>query len=426
MITQTIDLCMIPGSTNPVIHVNQYDTYPGGLIFNLYEESAFEIPAGAAVTINGTKPDKYGFSYTASYSGNVVTADLEQQMTAVAGNVECELRVTQGDQIIGTQNFTLAVEEAALSDETVISDSDIPAIANAERYASEAAASADDAEVSADAAAGSAESAAASAEAAAQDFSNAVKYTDIVNNGTYSGTAGEKVLDAAMGKTLTDSIDTKVAKSGDTMIGSLNIMATDITIGDVPASSTTFSVNRLNFVDSNGVRIGYITPFYRNTDVVGFDISVTRVINGANAFNSYKIELAAGGGNTIKLTDPGAWRDALGLSGLGTWTDVTPSAGTNVSNISYSMARYNPLLKLCCLDINIRINATSLASSENLLTGLPKPTAMMQAIIGASNNDIVNVKITTTGYLQVDGAKTLTASGKYFNGYITYPYSSLS
>ena len=229
-----------------------------------------------------------------------------------------------------------------------------------------------------------------------------------------------------MGKTLTDSIDTKVAKAGDTMTGSLNIMSTDITIGDVPASSTTFSANRLNFVDSNGVRLGYIAPFYRNTDVVGFDISVTRVVNGANAFNSYKIELGPGGGNTIRLTNPGAWRDALELSGLDTWTDVTPSAGTNVGNIGSSMARYNPLTKLCCLNINIKIDTTSLSNSANLLTGLPKPVAAMQTTIAASNNDNIRVKFTTTGYMQVDGAKTLTATGQYFNGYITYPYSSLS
>lgn len=187
MITQTINLNMVPGAVCPVIHVNQYDNDSGALRFNLFQGSAFSIPSGSTVYINGTKPDGYGFSYTATYSGSTVTANLTQQMTAVAGEVKCELRVTKGEDLIGTQNFTMLVEPAALDDSTVISDSDIPAIANAEQYAAEAA---------------------QSAAQAASTLASAVKYSDLVNNGTYTGSAGQKALDAKMGKTLTDSINT--------------------------------------------------------------------------------------------------------------------------------------------------------------------------------------------------------------------------
>lgn len=142
MITQTINLNMVPGSVYPVIHVSQYDNDSGALKFNLFNGSAFSVPAGSAVVINGTKPDGYGFSYSATYSGNVVTANVTQQMTAVAGEVKCELRITKNSDVIGTQNFTLMVEPAALDNNTVISDSDIPAIAAAADYAAAAAASA--------------------------------------------------------------------------------------------------------------------------------------------------------------------------------------------------------------------------------------------------------------------------------------------
>lgn len=286
MITQTIDLCMIPGSTNPVIHVNQYDAYPGGLIFNLYEESAFEIPAGAAVTINGTKPDNYGFSYTATYSGNVVTADLEQQMTAVAGNVECELRVSLGSEIIGTQNFTLCVEEAALNNETIISDSDMPAIANAQRYASEAAASAAE---------------------AASTLASTVKYTDIVNNGTYSGAAGEKVLDAAYGKTLEDN---KVAKSGDTMTGALSIKDESITVDTVPSTSIYSDVG-LHVQDSVGTDLGFVKPFYRNDDISGLDIGTARLVNSSAVYNTINLKIDNAGGRDVSVSDSSAWFRAV-------------------------------------------------------------------------------------------------------------------
>jgi len=149
MITQTINLNMVPGSVYPVIHVSQYDNDSGALKFNLFNGSAFSVPAGSAVVINGTKPDGYGFSYSATYSGNVVTANVTQQMTAVAGEVKCELRITKNSDIIGTQNFTLMVEPAALDNNTVISDSDIPAIAAAADYAASASSSASAAATSA-------------------------------------------------------------------------------------------------------------------------------------------------------------------------------------------------------------------------------------------------------------------------------------
>lgn len=142
MVTQTINLNMVPGSVYPVVHVNQFDNDAGALIFKLYNGAAFSIPSSSAVVINGTKPDGYGFSYSATYSGNVVTADVTQQMTAVAGEVKCELRITKGTDVVGTQNFTLMVEPAALDSGTVVSDSDIPAIAAAADYAAAAAASA--------------------------------------------------------------------------------------------------------------------------------------------------------------------------------------------------------------------------------------------------------------------------------------------
>ena len=130
MTTQTIYLNMIPGSVPPVIHVSQYDTDENALVFNLHMGSV-PFTAGSTATIEGTKPDKTGFTYAASYSDNTVTADLTEQMTAVSGAVMCEGRITDGANTIGTQNFILMVEPAALADDTVISDSDIPLLQQA-------------------------------------------------------------------------------------------------------------------------------------------------------------------------------------------------------------------------------------------------------------------------------------------------------
>lgn len=132
MTNQTINLDLIPKGVSPVVYVSQYDKGQTWTI-NVYKDGvAFTIPAGVAAIILGTKPDGYGFEYACTVSGSTVTATLEQQMTAVAGDVISEIRLVDGDDtIIGTINFIIRVEPAALADDTVISDSDIAAIEQA-------------------------------------------------------------------------------------------------------------------------------------------------------------------------------------------------------------------------------------------------------------------------------------------------------
>ena len=137
MTTQIIKLNMIPGSVMPVVYASQYDKQTNALIFDLYNgDLPFPVPSGAAVLINGTKPpvdgELTGFSYSAaSISGNRVVCNVTQQMTAVPGAVLCELRIRTETQIIGSINFILRVERAALNDDTVLSETDIPLIEQA-------------------------------------------------------------------------------------------------------------------------------------------------------------------------------------------------------------------------------------------------------------------------------------------------------
>lgn len=137
MTTQTIKLNLIPGGVMPVVYASQYDNQTNAVIFELYNgDLPFPVPSGAAVLINGTKPatdgQVTGFSYSAaSISGNAVTCNVTTQMTAVAGDVLCELRIRTATQIIGSVNFILRVERAALNDDTVLSETDIPLIEQA-------------------------------------------------------------------------------------------------------------------------------------------------------------------------------------------------------------------------------------------------------------------------------------------------------
>lgn len=132
MTTQTFDLDMIPNGVAPIIHVSQYDKGQTW-IFNIFADSTpYNIPAGAGVTIQGTKSDHTGFIYNCSYSGSQVTVTEMQQMTVLSGDVPVEIRITKDDDIIGSINFKIRVEPAALADDTIISETDLAFIEEAE------------------------------------------------------------------------------------------------------------------------------------------------------------------------------------------------------------------------------------------------------------------------------------------------------
>lgn len=137
MTSQSINLNLIPGAVKPIINVSQYDKGQTWL-FDVYAGSqTFSIPSGTTVTIQGTKADNTGFQYTCTFSGNVVTAIEQQQMTVFPGKVECELVLTKGAELIGSLNFVLIVEPAALRDDTIISDTELPLIEQAAEIATQ-------------------------------------------------------------------------------------------------------------------------------------------------------------------------------------------------------------------------------------------------------------------------------------------------
>lgn len=138
MITQAINLNLIPGQVLPRVNVSQYDSGTRTLRMTLFNgEQIFNVPSGASGYIQGTKPDRTGFQYAATVTAgsNIVTIDITQQMTAVKGEVVCELVLANGDDRIATVNFIIYVEPAALADDTVISDTELPLIEEAAELA---------------------------------------------------------------------------------------------------------------------------------------------------------------------------------------------------------------------------------------------------------------------------------------------------
>ena len=137
MIIQRFNLNLIPNQSPVIVHVNQYDTGTGRLIATLYEGNEPYSPSGTAV-IQGTKPDGHGFQYTATLDGNVVTADLTEQMSPVAGDVRAQIVVTESSGVTGTFVFIMRVQPSALPSDTDMSESDYQYIEEAIREAQEA------------------------------------------------------------------------------------------------------------------------------------------------------------------------------------------------------------------------------------------------------------------------------------------------
>jgi hypothetical protein len=134
-VTNVYNLKLTPsqfGQSSLVVNCSQYDSLYRVIQFNLFNGNAvYSIPEGSVVTIRGTKKDNTGFEYECEYSNNVVTFPLQQQITIFPGKVPAELRITNNGEIIGSWNFLFLVEESPLSDETTISETQLPLLEQA-------------------------------------------------------------------------------------------------------------------------------------------------------------------------------------------------------------------------------------------------------------------------------------------------------
>lgn len=153
MITQAFDLNMIPSSAPVVVHVDQYDHGEGRFVISLYNGDTPYTPTGTAI-IQGTKPDGKGFEYSATLSGNTVTANLTEQMTAVFGIVRAQIVITETSGRTGTFVFNLDVQKSALPADADMSHSEYQIVEelleDVQQAAVDAAQSAEDADASAE------------------------------------------------------------------------------------------------------------------------------------------------------------------------------------------------------------------------------------------------------------------------------------
>lgn len=113
---QKIYVNISPGDMLPVAYFSQFDEIKNGLdIYLIYDGVPYTEATSAVIT--GVKSDGKAFEYEAvAIDGNKITVDITEQMTAIYGDVICELRLSNGDGTIrtGTLNFVIRVEKSPL------------------------------------------------------------------------------------------------------------------------------------------------------------------------------------------------------------------------------------------------------------------------------------------------------------------------
>ena len=104
---QNININITPGDYPQTLYFSQGDI---GREFKI-NVTDYEIPNGATVKIQATKPSGFGFSVAAgTISENTVTFVTTAVMTDEAGRFQAELQITDGSNVLGTANFLMAVE----------------------------------------------------------------------------------------------------------------------------------------------------------------------------------------------------------------------------------------------------------------------------------------------------------------------------
>jgi len=118
MYTQTNNVNIKPKSYLPEFHVSQNDVGRTLTAHLVSDDGDVAIPAGATVTMAGTKPSGLGYTVTGTIDGSDVSFDTDAIMTDEPGRIVSEIRIVQDGTVIGTTNVVLSVEPNPHPDDT--------------------------------------------------------------------------------------------------------------------------------------------------------------------------------------------------------------------------------------------------------------------------------------------------------------------
>ncbi len=135
MNSNTYKLDITPGGIPLVIHISQYDAGLRQYTFEPYTSvGEFSYVPDAVVTLEATKPDGYMVVQECVYNQDgSITYLLQDQLAAKAGKVRSKIVIRDGSYVLGTGIIIWVVDEAGVTDDAIMSDSDLSGLAEFER-----------------------------------------------------------------------------------------------------------------------------------------------------------------------------------------------------------------------------------------------------------------------------------------------------
>lgn len=124
---EIVNLNLIPGEAYPVCHASQFDE--GRTIrCNLFNgSSVYTLQSGDSISVEVRKSDRcLTVEQLVNTQASYVDILTTKQMTAIAGDNICEIKIENGTKSIGSLNFIMQIEESPLNN----------GITNKESYAS--------------------------------------------------------------------------------------------------------------------------------------------------------------------------------------------------------------------------------------------------------------------------------------------------
>lgn len=109
-----------------------------------------------------------------------------------------------------------------------------------------------------------------------------------------------------------------VNANGDTMTGQLvmdgtNVaVKTDFTIGAGTSLSANDYYHALDIFDSQGTEVGAVYGQLLTNDTLGVQLEVARTVSDTRYINNLRLFISPSGGKSVTVSDPAAWRTAIG------------------------------------------------------------------------------------------------------------------
>lgn len=125
MVEQNYSISTVKNTVPPKVKMSQYDTSSRTITFSVVDGSGASVDlTGKSVTVEGTRIDGHAFVVACTVSGSTVSFVETADITNEAGDHAAELVIRENGERLGTMNFVIGVEPAAMDENSSVTPED--------------------------------------------------------------------------------------------------------------------------------------------------------------------------------------------------------------------------------------------------------------------------------------------------------------